>query len=96
MEKIIVKPLYHREQECIGIYFEKQAKINGALRKHTNARWSQTNKCWYLPLNKEAYNKIAFAMRGLAEIDNAALRQYLLEKKKRHGSRKQSHKGFTC
>ena len=82
MEKIIVKPLYHREQECIGIYFENQAKINGALRKHTNARWSQSNKCWYLRLDKEAYNKIAFAMRGLAEIDNAALRQYLLEKKK--------------
>jgi site-specific recombinase XerD len=82
MEKITVKPLQHRGQECIGIYFANKAKLNGALRKHTNARWSQTNTCWYLPLSKEAYNKIAFAMKGLAEIDNTALRHYLLQKKK--------------
>jgi site-specific recombinase XerD len=82
MEKITVKPLQHRGQECIGIYFANKAKLNGALRKHTNARWSQSNTCWYLPLSKEAYNKIAFAMKGLAEIDNTALRHYLLQKKK--------------
>ena len=83
MKQVTLKPLQHRLQESIGIYFDSDVVLNKIVRRQPGVKWSQTNKCWYLPLNKEAYNKIAFAMRGLAEIDNAALRQHLLEKKKK-------------
>lgn len=82
MKKVVLQPLQHRGMECIGIYFEKSPQLNGAIQKHAGARWSQNHQCWYLPLSKEHYNKLAFALKGLTEIDPSALRQYLAEKKK--------------
>lgn len=81
MQTVILKPLHHREKECIGIFFENSPKLNGAIRKGAGARWSQTNKCWYVPLNKENYNKISFALKGHAEIEQSALHKYLADKK---------------
>lgn len=81
MKQVVLKPLHHRGQECIGLYFENSSKLNGAIRKHTGAKWSQTNKCWYVPLSKENYNKIFFAIKGFASIEQFALHQYLADKK---------------
>lgn len=83
MKQVTLKPLHHHEQECIGIYFEHDSQINGAIRKNAKAKWSQTNKCWYVPLSKENYNKIFFALKGQAEIEQSALHTYLAEKKKK-------------
>ena len=82
MQKVILKPLHHREQECIGIYFENSPKVNDSIRKKAGAKWSQTNKCWYIPLSKDNYNKLFFALKGLATIDQSALHDYLAKKKK--------------
>lgn len=82
MEKVELKPLQHRDQECIGIYFEHHSKINVAIRQKAGARWSQTKKCWYVPLSKENYNKLSFALKGLAAIEQSALHDYLEKKKK--------------
>ncbi len=82
MTEVVLKPLQHRGNECIGIYFEKSPRLNGAIQKHAGARWSQTNKCWYVPLSKENYNKLAVALKGVADIEQSALRQYLADKKK--------------
>ncbi len=51
MQTVTLKPLHHRGQECIGIYFENSSKLNGAIRKGAGAQWSQTHKCWYVPLS---------------------------------------------
>lgn len=80
--QISLKPLHHREQECIGIYFPVNYKINGALQKEQAARFSNTHKCWYTPLSKDNYNKLVFAVRGLATIEQSALHEYLIKKKK--------------
>ena len=82
MQKVTLNPLYHREQECIGIYFENSSALNGAISKNAGAKWSRTNKCWYVPLSKESYNKLAFALKGKAEIEQTALHKYLSDKKK--------------
>ncbi|NOT52285.1 MAG: tyrosine-type recombinase/integrase [Chitinophagaceae bacterium] len=83
MQKIILKPLQHREQECIGIYFENNAAINNAISQKAAARWSRSNKCWYVPLSKENYNKLVFALKGKATIEQTVLHQYLADKKKK-------------
>ncbi|HYM93326.1 MAG TPA: tyrosine-type recombinase/integrase, partial [Chitinophagaceae bacterium] len=80
--QVVLKPLDHREQECIGIYFENSPALNGAIRKNAGAKWSQTNKCWYVPLSKENYNKLFVALKGKAEIEQYALHKYLADKKK--------------
>lgn len=82
MEKVALKPLRHREQECIGIYFEHNPKINGAIRQKAGAKWSQTQKCWWVPLSKENYNKLFFALKGLAAVEQSALHEYLAKRKK--------------
>lgn len=81
MNVVVLKPLQHRGNECIGIYFEKSPRLNGAIQKYAGARWSQTNKCWYVPLSKEHYHKLAMALKGLATIEQSALHQYLADKK---------------
>ena len=45
-------------------------------------RWSQTNKCWYVPLNSNSYNAIYKALNGKADLDITALKQYLEKRKK--------------
>lgn len=81
LPKVILKPLQHRNQECLGIFFENWPKLNGAIRKKAAARWSQTKKCWYVPLHKENYNKVRNALKGLGEIEQTELHQYLLKRK---------------
>jgi len=81
MTEVVLKPLQHRGNECIGIYFEKSSRLNGAIQKHAGARWSQTNKCWYVPLSKENYNKLFIALKTLAVIEQSALYAYLANKK---------------
>ena len=63
MKEIILKPLFHRNEECIGIYFENYPSLNTIVRKQAHARWSQRKKVWYLPLSKENYNKLFFALK---------------------------------
>lgn len=82
METVLLKPLYHRGQECIAICFESNLKLNTCLRKVEDAKWSQTNKCWYVPLDKEIYNRVFSALEGKGKIEQSSLHQYLADKKK--------------
>ncbi len=82
MEKIILKPLYHRGQDCVGIYFEKNPAIQSLIQKQAAARWSKTHTCWYIPLSKENYEKLSQALREQAALDTGELKKYLLDKKK--------------
>ncbi len=82
METVTLKALHHRHTECIGIYFRNNAVFHSAVKKLTGLRWSQTHKCWYLPLNKANYNRVVEAIGGRAIIENTHLRQYLEQKNK--------------
>jgi site-specific recombinase XerD len=84
MEKqVVLKPLYHRSQESIGIYFGNDATLNNIVRQLPAVKWSQTNKCWYLPLSRLYYDKLYTALNGKALIKKDALHRYLTEKKKK-------------
>lgn len=81
MQTVCLKPLYHRNKENIGLYYPKDNLINNAVRKLEGVRWSQTNKCWYLPLNQASYKRVIDALSSIAAIDESLLRQYLQKKK---------------
>ena len=68
--------------EQIGIYFENNEILNSRVKKIKNVRWSKTNNCWYLPLNKENYSGILEAVNDSAKIDSKALREYLEKRSK--------------
>ncbi len=83
METIILKPLEHNQQENIAMYFPNIGMLNKAARKIKNARWSQTNKCWYVLLNKEKHREIVKAFKGIATIEQTELHDYLVAKNKK-------------
>ena len=82
METVTLKPLLHNQAENIGIYFANIESLNRAVRSIKNSRWTRTHKCWYVELNKEKHIEIATAFKGLATINQTALYDYLLAKKK--------------
>lgn len=82
METVILKPLYHREQECIGIYFKKNNLLQGYIQQGAGANWSKTHRCWYIPCNRKNYEALAKNLKGKAILDSSELSKYLSAKKK--------------
>ena len=82
MLTVSLKPLYHHNKECIGIYYQHHSSINTIIKKLPGVRWSQTNKCWYVPLNSDSYNSTYKALNGKADLDITSLKQYLEKRKK--------------
>jgi integrase/recombinase XerD len=82
MQTVTLKPLLHRNQECIGIYFAKSTGIEKAIRKLPGLKWSKTQACWYIPLSESGYTTLVKHFKDVATVDNSALRQYLQTKKK--------------
>ncbi|MCY7292463.1 MAG: site-specific integrase [Ferruginibacter sp.] len=81
MEIVILKALLHRNNECIGIYFDKHAVLEKIIRKQPGVKWSQTNRCWYIPLTQEGYALLVSDLKSTATINNNALKAYLQKKK---------------
>lgn len=81
MEKVILKPIQHRGEECIGIYFEKNAIIQNLIQKNAGAKWSRTLKCWYVLLSKNNYEVIAKALNGKVQMRMDELKKHLLLKR---------------
>jgi integrase/recombinase XerD len=82
MEKqVILKPFHHRGQESIGLIYVNDKSLNGIVRRLKKAKWSQTKRCWYVPLNQEAYKEIITTLQRKALLDNTELKSYLEKKK---------------
>ena len=78
---ITLRPFLHRGGEHLGIYFDQDTFINNLIRKNAGARWSQTGKCWYLPLNRDSYEKLKSIINDSAIIESGELKKYLEKKK---------------
>lgn len=48
MKKIIVKPLFHRDELCFGIYFPYDPELAEVVKKLPARKYSSTHRCWYL------------------------------------------------
>ncbi|MEO8412969.1 MAG: tyrosine-type recombinase/integrase, partial [Ginsengibacter sp.] len=86
MHTVELKPLMHGSVECIGIYSPLVFRFNYYFEK-AGAKWSQGNKCWYLPCTEKHYEQLARALAGKAVLEVAEFKKYLLEKKlNNHGA----------
>jgi len=81
METVVLKPLQHRGQQCIGIYFAQNANLQHYIQKQAEARWSRTHKCWYVPYTQQNYGQLARALSGKAILETDALKAFVIEKK---------------
>ena len=82
MESVTLKALFHRNRECIGIFFAKSILLEKIIRKQVGAKWSHTNKCWYIPLTETAFGLLVHDLKEKATVDNTLLKAYLEKKKK--------------
>ena len=52
-------------------------KLNTAIKTLPQIKWSKTNNCWYLPLNKENVAAITIAVDKIAIVETSQLKTYL-------------------
>ena len=71
METVTLKPLLHIEKEYIGIYSRQNANLNYYFQKKAGAKWSQSNKCWYIPCTEQNYELLAKSLKGVAMLEVA-------------------------
>lgn len=81
MQTITLKPLHHRGAEQIGICYTS-ARFNSTVKKIADIHWSNTHKCWYLPLSKENYEHIIVTLQEKATINISLLKTYLQKRQK--------------
>ena len=77
MQPILLKPLFHRGKEQVGIFFETDKELNNQVRKINQIKWSQTHKCWYLPLSPSSYTLIKDKLKQTADLDSTPSQAYL-------------------
>ena len=82
MQTVTLKALLHRNKECIGIYFVKNTALEKIICRQPGVKWSQTNKCWYIPLTETAYSLLMLHLKDKASVDRTLLKTYLEKKKK--------------
>src|SRR2546425_384593 len=81
MQKVVLKPLRHTGYENIGIYYDNHVLLNNIVKKLPQVKWSKTNKCWYVPLSAESYNRVYKALKEKSELDITELKIYLEKRK---------------
>lgn len=76
-----VRPLQHKGQDWMGLYYEHYPSVNAILRNELLARWSRTHRCWYIPLERYAFDQLKKLLEGKVELDTIELKQFLEERK---------------
>jgi len=69
---ITIKPILHRGEEQLAIFFPFNKNIDYAVRSVKGVKWTQTYKCWYLPLNKESFETVKNKLNNLGNLDFAS------------------------
>ncbi len=92
MTLVNLRPIDEYKQECIGIFFSKDSRVEWAIRTIRNVKWSQVRKCWWLPMEAVSYQAIKKALEGIAALDTTELERYLSIRKKLMGTRPEESK----
>lgn len=77
---ITVKPLFHKDADNIAFYFAGK-ELNQQIKMIKGIRWSQTHKCWYLPLSKENFEAAQNQLTAYAKMEINELKNYLQKRK---------------
>ena len=84
---ITLKRGSHRGQAVIQIVFPYNQKIIDLLRKVTNAKWSRTMHCWYMPEKDFVLKQFFPAMKPVAYIDYSEVNNKRQQQQESSGKR---------
>lgn len=73
MDTIDLKQIFHRGKECVGLYFDNNPALNNLVQQLTGVKWSQTNKCWYIPREPGRYNELKVLTKGKVTLTGSGL-----------------------
>jgi hypothetical protein len=68
MPTFTYKPIVHRGEKRILIFFTYNAKTVAELRKKTNAKWSKTHKAWHIADTMEHRIKCSLPLENEAIV----------------------------
>ncbi|MFN3840687.1 MAG: site-specific tyrosine recombinase/integron integrase [Cyclobacteriaceae bacterium] len=71
---VVLKPAFHRGQQCIAMHFPFDAKLLPRVRSITGSTFSRTMKCWYAPVTASTVSEILNAFKGVAWVDMTQLK----------------------
>ncbi|MEQ1585766.1 MAG: tyrosine-type recombinase/integrase [Cyclobacteriaceae bacterium] len=71
---VTVKKLFHRNNHCLGIFFDKDWDLIREVKKIPEIKFSDTHKCWYIPDHQEALSKIIESLKGKVWADYSSLK----------------------
>jgi integrase/recombinase XerD len=71
----------HRGAEQMALSFDYNTTLQREVRKLNGIKWSQTHKCWYMPMSWDAYQQIVTTLREVAQVKDEGLKNYLQKRK---------------
>ena len=87
---ITIKPILHRSEEQLAIFFPFNKNIDYAVRSIKGIKWTQTYKCWYLPLSKNSFETVKIKLKDLGTLEYSALKAWLEKRNKIIAIKKQT------
>lgn len=72
------KPIVHKGEKRIGVYFEKNTNLIARIKQIEDARWSQQKTVWHIPDTEE--NRIRFKITPLSQTIPSEEAQVQIEK----------------
>ena len=76
------KPIVHKGEKRIAVYFEKNADLIARIKQIEDARWSQQKTAWHIPDTEE--NRTRFKITPLSQNLPSEEAQVQIEKFKQH------------
>lgn len=74
MKNVVIKRLFHRDQNCLGIFYDFDTSINQEVKKIPLVKFSATNKCWYVPDQPDTLTSIVDVLRNKVRVDYSSLK----------------------
>jgi site-specific recombinase XerD len=74
MKSVVVKKLFHRDKNCLALFFDKDWELISHVRKIPEVMYSNTNKCWYVTDESNALAKIIDVLKGKVWVDISELK----------------------
>lgn len=78
---VCLQPFHYRGSEVIGFDLLLDNELEKEVRKLKGIRWCGEKRMWYVPLNKESYEKAQTFFQQKITLDASLLRRYLEQRK---------------
>ncbi len=70
-----IDKLYHREKNCLALYFPINSELKLSTKSIKGATFSWTHKCWYIENREGLLAEILAAFKGMAWVDITSLKK---------------------